>query len=248
MYRITIPQGQKHDKEQIIRKIKDGIGENFTYYNVSHTFFKFIIFFNIISYIKIFLLKYEKHTGNSTFYVVGRDLSENIKSMSRRISLDNGFQLVMLTQKSRIEEVQINDEVKEIMKRAIASRYNSDNNVITLTNFVHDPELRNTGLFLPASKKNVLEEIVNIIIENVPDVVAINLSDNRIYSLDPLKSIVTSCPNVKAIDLSKNSISQKMELKTISQLPLLELNIQGNPFCEKFKNTNEMNRYVKLCL
>ena len=188
-------------------------------------------------------LQYEKHPGNATFFVVGRELAENIRAMSKRLNLDNGFQLVMLTTRSKIEEVQINDEVKEVMKRAIASRYDRVNSVVKLSSFFNDPELKKTGLYLPAAKRNVLEEIVNIIVEFIPEVKAIDLSDNRIYSLDPLKNIVTSCPNVIALDLSKNSISSKMELKTISQLSLQELKVDGNPFCEKLKKT-DLYRFV----
>src|SRR6218665_3090429 len=35
MYRVTIPQGHKHERDHIIQKIRSGVGEDFPYYNVS---------------------------------------------------------------------------------------------------------------------------------------------------------------------------------------------------------------------
>lgn len=130
------------------------------------------------------------------------------------------------------------------MKRTVAQNYNPATKVVSLANFFQNDLLKEAGLFLPASKRNVLEEIVKIIVENIPDVRAINLSDNRIYSLEPLKDIVSSCPNVTALDISNNSLAQKHELRILSQLPLTELNVEGNPFCDRFKNMAEVHRYV----
>ena len=42
MYKITLPQGQKHDRDSIIQKIRSAIGEDFIYYNVS-----FILLFKL---------------------------------------------------------------------------------------------------------------------------------------------------------------------------------------------------------
>ena len=66
--------------------------------------------------------------------------------------------------------------------------------------------IRGKGLFLPLYRQNVVSAVLEIITGQIPEVVGINLSKNKLTSLMPFKSIKSSLKELKALDLSHNSV------------------------------------------
>lgn len=101
---------------------------------------------------------------------------------------------------------QLNDELTETIKHAMSGRYNAEMKIMDLSKFRDDNSLQQLGLYVPLSRPNILNLVVKIIMENTPDVIGINLRDNKLSSLEPLIQLWHTCLSVKAIDLSNNQV------------------------------------------
>jgi nuclear RNA export factor len=59
------------------------------------------------------------------------------------------------------------------------------------------------ALFRP----NMMLAVLDIIVENVPELVALDLSDNKLYSLDNLSVLSVKLPNLRVLHIGKNRVS-----------------------------------------
>jgi hypothetical protein len=56
-------------------------------------------------------------------------------------------------------------------------------------------------------KPNIMLAVLDIIVENVPELVALDLSDNKLYALDNLSVLSVKLPNLKVLYVGKNRVS-----------------------------------------
>jgi len=59
------------------------------------------------------------------------------------------------------------------------------------------------ALFRP----NVMLAVLDIIVENVPELMALDLSDNKLYALDNLSLLSVKLPNLRVLHIGKNRVS-----------------------------------------
>lgn len=59
------------------------------------------------------------------------------------------------------------------------------------------------ALFRP----NLMLAVLDIVVENVPELMALDLSDNKLYALDNLSVLSTKLPNLKVLHIGKNRVS-----------------------------------------
>jgi len=59
------------------------------------------------------------------------------------------------------------------------------------------------ALFRP----NMMLAVLDIIVENVPELVALDLSDNKLYALDNLSVLSVKLPNLRVLHIGKNRVS-----------------------------------------
>jgi Leucine-rich repeat (LRR) protein len=59
------------------------------------------------------------------------------------------------------------------------------------------------ALFRP----NVMLTVLDIIVENVPELTALDLSDNKLYSLDNLSVLSLKVPNLRVLHIGRNRVS-----------------------------------------
>nr|CAD7260445.1 unnamed protein product [Timema shepardi] len=91
-------------------------------------------------------------------------------------------------------------------------------------------------------KPNIMTTIVNIIAENIPELVGLNLTENKLYSLEPLTSLVKKAPNLTVLHIGKNRLRELRQLEYLQGLRLVDLVLDGNPLCDKFR---EQSTYVR---
>lgn len=99
----------------------------------------------------------------------------------------------------------MNDQFLEFIKIAMSSQYDHQTNIMDLSRFRHCKHLKNQGLYIMLNRPNVLANIIRLINENAPNTIAINLSDNKIQILEPLKNL-SALKQLKALNLSKNNV------------------------------------------
>ena len=138
--------------------------------------------------------------------MIGADTADTFRNLSRRITTQTGQRLVILSSKAPLTSAVLDDRTVEIIKAAMSRLYNPNTFVMDLSNFREAEEFKQQGLFLAISRANVLRTIIQIIIENTPNLLALNLRDNKLNFLETFRQLVDKCPNIKAIDLSKNKV------------------------------------------
>lgn len=182
----------------------------------------------------IVFYNFQRVQNSNVFYVVGEDNAETLRNLSRRIPTHTGQRLVLLTTKAPLPCANLDDRVEEAIKVAMSSLYDSGSRVMNLANFRHAEEFKRQGLFVTIGKANVLRTVVQIIAENTPDLVALNLRENRMNFLEQLRPLSERCRSLRAIDLSKNRIHSFTEIGNLRDLDLVELVLEGNPFIDDF--------------
>lgn len=214
-FRVTLPYGNKYDKSFILRSLLERV-----------TPIPFIPFA-------------WRAAGNSaTFFVDDYKLADRLNSLDRQINCPDGFKLIIRVH-SGSPNVDITDSLKEKLKLTMAKRYNLTNKALDLTKFHADPNLQD--VFCALFKPILLLTVIEIISENIPELEALNLNENRIQVLNHLKKIDKKLPNLKILHLGNNKIREMAMLDPLSGLPVVELVLDGNPLCTKFR---EQETYI----
>ncbi|XP_022114624.2 nuclear RNA export factor 1 [Pieris rapae] len=211
-YQITIPYGAKHEKDVILKALLSHISP------------------------EVFIPHYFKIEGNSAiFYVDDVKVAEKLFHADRKITMPNGFKLVVIV-RNAVPRINITDDMKEKMKLAMAKRYNPTTKALDLTKFHADPDL--VDVFCALFRPIIMLAAVDIIAENIPDLEALNLNDNKLHGLEHLKILATKFKNLKILYMGDNRIPSVAPLEALKALPLVELYLKGNPLVNRF-NDNE---------
>lgn len=127
-----------------------------------------------------------------------------MRGLSRRITTSTGNRLVILVNPSQPPVLALDENLVQLMRIAMSRLYDPNTRVMNLARFRDADELRSRGFYLAIDRPNVLRAIMQLIKENAPGLLALNMSDNRIHSLETFKTL--SSLSIKAIDLSKNKV------------------------------------------
>lgn len=209
-YQIIIPYGAKHEKDVVLR--------------------------TLLSYISpdIFIPHYYKVNGNAAvFYVDDVKLAEKLFHADRKITMSDGFKLMVIV-RNAVPSVAIDAEMKEKMKLAMAKRYNATTKALDLTKFHADPEL--SDIFCALFRPVIMLAVIDIIAENIPDLEALNLNDNKLHGIEHLKILATKLKNLKILYMGDNRIPYIGSLEPLKTLPLVELYLKGNPLVTRFND------------
>ena len=64
------------------------------------------------------------------------------------------------------------------------------------------------SFYAPLWRSNVLIKVMSIIGENIPEVTAVDLSDNKMLNLDNMQEHVKKAPNINIVHLANNRVLQ----------------------------------------
>lgn len=139
-----------------------------------------------------------------TFYVDEFKVADKLNNLDRQLPLPNGFKLHLRVYPG-FPSVDMNQAMKDKMKQVMAKRYNAVNKSLDLTKFHADPDLQDS--FCVLFKPIVFIAILDIIAENIPQLEAINLCDNRLNTFNSIKKLSNKIPNVTRLHIGKNNVS-----------------------------------------
>ncbi|PNF34519.1 hypothetical protein B7P43_G10726 [Cryptotermes secundus] len=217
-YKITIPHGGRYAKEYILKILLAHIAPT------------------------VFIpLNYEIRGIDSSFFVDDSEAAEKLDNADRKIITVKGFKLVIKV-KPALPHVELNSTLKEKIKAAMVKRYNADLKALDLSRFHTDPDLVDNyavALFRP----NMMLAVLDIIVENVPELTALDLSDNKLYALDSLSVLPVKVPNLKVLHIGRNRIRDMNQLNCLESLRLEDIVLRGNPLCSKYQDKNLYVRY-----
>lgn len=138
-----------------------------------------------------------------SFFVDDLKMARLLSNADRTIEMPNGFKMIIKV-RNGVPPLQLDVRVKEQMKLAMVKRYTAPNKAMDLTKFHADPDLQDVfcGLFRPP----IMLAVIDIIAENIPDLEALNLDNNKIQSLDHFKCLATKLPNLKILYMANNKV------------------------------------------
>ncbi|XP_071514472.1 nuclear RNA export factor 1-like [Panulirus ornatus] len=213
-HKILIRDGNTLDKHQVLSEIRSLVQEPFTPF------------------------LFETEGKNLVFYLEDNGPAVHaIIEINRRITMPNGQRLQIWSNRSPPPNRPLPASQAERVTQVMSDRYSVELKRLDLKNFHNDATLMKEGIFCPLYRQPNMQIIVDIIVSNIPQVEEIDLSYNKIHGLDELERIVSSCPNLQRLNLGKNKIQNEAALEKLSGLGIIDLTLEGNPLCDKFRDT-----------
>nr|KAF6320632.1 nuclear RNA export factor 5 [Pipistrellus kuhlii] len=127
-------------------------------------------------------------------------------------------------------------EIMEQLELAMRNRYDFSQKVLDLESLLYDPGFAHLDIDIILNRRNCMAATLQIIEKDFPELLSLNLRNNKLYQLDGLSDIVQMAPTVKILNLSRNELKSVWELGKIKGLKLEELWLEGNPFCDNFQS------------
>lgn len=183
---FQVPYGQKYDKDFLLKALLQAISP------------------------EIFLPHYWKVESTCvSFYVDDIAMARALQNIDRSVELPDGFKL-MIKVRNGMPPVVLDSNLRQLMKIAMQRRYSPATKALDLTKFHSDENLRD--VYCGLSRPTIMLEAINIIVENTPDLEALNLDSNKIFSLEQLKHLVAKLPNLKTLHLANNKVRAHFKL------------------------------------
>lgn len=99
------------------------------------------------------------------------------------------------------------------MKLSMSERYKADTCALNLNTFHNS--FAGDSFFAPLWRTNILAKVVNIITDHIPEVRAIDLSNNKLLSLDALAPFATKLDKLNILFLKDNKITDLRGLEKL---------------------------------
>lgn len=222
-FKITIPYGRKYDKMWLLSMIQS----------------KCSVPFNPIEF------HYEN--TRAQFFVEDASTASALKAVNYKIQ-DRENRRISIIINSSAPPYTVQNELKpeqvEQLKLIMSKRYDGSQQALDLKGLRSDPDLVAQNIDVVLNRRGCMAAALRIIEENIPELLSLNLSNNRLYKLDDMSSIVQKAPNLKTLNLSGNELKSEWELDKIKGLKLEELWLDRNPMCDTFQDQSTYIRSV----
>lgn len=213
-YKVIIPYGKKGGKDFILKSLTERV--NIPFKPVDFHF------------------EQEK----AVFFVQEKQEANAIRSQDKKIQLPNGFKMIVLVKPSPPPVTELDSGALEKLKLCMSARYDPSTKALNLSCLAKDQSLAAENLFMALSRRSVMTNVVKVIEENIPELEELDMSDNRLISLEAMRDLPQKAPNVKKLNLGKNKLSHIDELRKLQDWKLDHLILDGNDLCDKFKDNN----------
>lgn len=212
-YQVRILHGAKYEKENLLRLILRHVSP--------HVFIP---------------VSYNAFSNDVEFYVDDIQSAKVLQSSNRKILLPDGHLMAIKVREGKPPTTPVDAGLKEKMKLVMAKRYIASNKALDLSSFVKDPDFVG-GLYCPLSRPPILAAIMQIINENIPDIVALNLNSNKIQTLDGTTcSEFKKLKNLQILHLEDNNFKSVSSFNGLKDLGVTEIKLNKNPVCKNFSD------------
>lgn len=222
-FKITIPYGRKYDKAWLLSMIQSKCSVPFT------------------------PIEFHYENTRAQFFVEDASTASALKAINYKI-LDQDNRRISIIINSSPPPLTVQNELKpeqvEQLKLIMSKRYDGSQQALDLKGLRLDPDLVAQNIDVVLNRKSCMVATLRIIEENIPELLSLNLSSNKLYRLDDMSSIVQKAPNLKILNLSGNELKSERELDKIKGLKLEELWLEGNTLCDTFRDQSTYIRSV----
>uniref|UniRef100_A0A9J7Z1L9 Nuclear RNA export factor 1 n=1 Tax=Cyprinus carpio carpio TaxID=630221 RepID=A0A9J7Z1L9_CYPCA len=212
-FKMTIPYGKKYDKDWLLSSLQS-------------------------CSVPFHAVHYHTDGNKAQFYIEDSAIANALFKASRKITDKDGYKVTVIMNSCPPPSL-IYTDLKaadlEHLKQCMAKRFDGSQQALDLNNIRVDPDLVSQNIEVTLNRRNSMLAVIKIIEENIPELICLNLSNNRLYRLDDLADIVNKVPNLKILNLSHNELKTERELDKLKGLKLVELSLEGNPLCGHYK-------------
>lgn len=217
-YKIVVPHGRKFGKDFILREINARISVPFVPYN------------------------FQYDGSYAVFFLNDPASATAIRSLNRAIDTPSGFKLTILLKNSEMPTINLTDDIVEKLKLVMAQRYDGVRQHLDLSQFHEEAALKQANMFVPLYRTSILTVAVKVVLDNVPEVQSIDLSQNKLAVLHPLEPLHSKCTNLRSLNLSTNKIRKITELDCLKGMAIQELILDSNPVCDAY---SDQSSYIR---
>uniref|UniRef100_A0A7N9I9R2 Nuclear RNA export factor 2 n=1 Tax=Macaca fascicularis TaxID=9541 RepID=A0A7N9I9R2_MACFA len=224
-FKVTIPYGIKYDKSWLMNSIQSHCSAPFTPVD--------------FHYIR----------NRACFFVQDATTASVLKDVSYKICDDENRKICIFVNHSTALPVKnkLKPGQMEMLKLTMNKRYNVSQQALDLQNLRFDPDLMGRDIDIILNRRNCMAATLKIIERNFPELLSLNLCNNKLYQLDGLSDIIEKAPKVKTLNLSKNKLESAWELGKVKGLKLEELWLEGNPLCSTFSDQSAYVSAIRDC-
>lgn len=214
-FKVTIPYGWKYEKAWLLTAIQNQCSVPF--------------------------IPLEVHYANNriVFYVEDGTVANALKHVSRKIVDPDGYKVMMFINScnppSTVQH-ELKPEQIEQLKQCMSKRYDGSQQALDLKSIRTDPDLVAQKIDVVLNRRNCMLTVLSIIEENIPELLSLNMSDNKLYRLDDMADLPQKAPNLKILNLSGNQLKTERDLDKLKALKLEELWLDNNPLCDSFRD------------
>nr|XP_012614245.1 nuclear RNA export factor 2-like isoform X2 [Microcebus murinus] len=165
------------------------------------------------------------------------DTASALKDVKHKIFNDENQKISIFVSPSAVPysmQNKLKPEQMEQLKLTINKRYDVSQQALDLQKLRFDPDLVGRDMDIILNRRNCMAATLQIIEMNFPELLSLNLRNNKLHRLDGLSHIIEKAPKVKILNLSKNELKSTWELSKVKGLKLEELWLEGNPLCRTF--------------
>uniref|UniRef100_A0A8C9PF28 Nuclear RNA export factor 1 n=1 Tax=Spermophilus dauricus TaxID=99837 RepID=A0A8C9PF28_SPEDA len=214
-FKITIPCGKKYDKAWLLNMIQSKCSVPFT------------------------PIEFHYESTRAQFFVEDSSTASALKAINYKIVGQDNRRIPIIINPSAppyVVQNELKPEQVEQLKLIMSKRYDGSQQALDLKGLRSDPDLVAQNIDVVLHRRSCMAATLRIIEENIPELLSLNLSNNRLYRLDVMSSIVQKASNLKILNLSGNELKSERELDKIKGLKLEELWLDGNPLCDSFQD------------
>uniref|UniRef100_W8BKB0 Nuclear RNA export factor 1 n=1 Tax=Ceratitis capitata TaxID=7213 RepID=W8BKB0_CERCA len=219
-YQISINNGQRYARDELVSVLQRAISPE-----------------------QLIPLYWRSEKSFISFYVDDHRVAERLDGLDRALQMPDGFR-PYLRIRAACPQVPVNDELRARMQVVMAKRYNAQTKALDMSSFHTDPDFK--GIFCGLFRSPIMAAAVEIMEKNIPDLVALNLNNNNISSMEAFKNAHTRLPNLRILYLADNRIPTATHLISLRPVPLVELVLKNNGLCSRFKDHSHYVRYQTL--
>ncbi|KAM5138410.1 nuclear RNA export factor 1 [Mantella aurantiaca] len=217
-FKITIPYGKKYEREWLLSLLQSSCS----------------LPFSPVGY-------YCDHS-RAHFFVEDAAVAKALKQISRTFTDKDNFKITILTQPSQppaqSKEMQMTEEENTHFKLCMQKRYDGAQQALDMSSLRSDTDLVANKVDVILNRKSCMQSMLQIIEDNVPELLSLDLSNNKLYRLDHMSDIHLKAPNLKILNLSNNVLRSEKDVDKIKGLKLEMLWLDGNPLCDTFRDQN----------
>ncbi|KAM9301831.1 nuclear RNA export factor 1 [Gastrophryne carolinensis] len=231
-FKVTIPHGKKYEKDWLLRLLQGACSLPFT------------------------PIGYHCDQMRAHFYVEDSAVANALRQLSRTFTDKDNYKITVICRacpppSSQLKDPPMTDEEVAHFKLCMQKRYDGARQALDMSSLRTDPDLVASKVDLILNRKCCMQSMLQIIGENVPELLSLDLSNNKLYRLEYMADVHQKAPNLKILNLSNNQLKSDKDLDRIKGLKLEMLWLDGNPLCDNFRDqttyiSNMRERFPKL--